>query len=365
MNSTHPYFVKKVIINSLVGNRNIEWELNDDVNVLVGANGSGKSTLIKLIKLVLTGPHRFSEEDLLPVKRKFASIKVELNNGLHGSLNCESDINSQKKLLKILAELASDKEFLEKIANESKNYSRLKENLDNLNEALSEVKSPKNFTDSIFYGGANFIDDNEKNLLESNVNIELISTFDMLLLSKEEFDEMSGKSYSQLDFLIDKEISYLTQNLLALNKQASDEYRKHKKNKSLESILRSKEDRYNRFIKEINKLFNPNKKDFLLDKETGKFVCKYNGNKIDISEFSSGEKQMVMILLKVLNSGNKPSILLMDEPEISLHMNWQENLISTIKKINSNCQIIIVSHSPAVVMKGWLSRLVDIKDITV
>lgn len=55
----------------------------------------------------------------------------------------------------------------------------------------------------------------------------------------------------------------------------------------------------------------------------------------------------------------------MDEPEISLHLSWQEKLLAQIREINPNSQIIIVTHSPAIVMNGWLDCFVDIQDIIV
>ncbi|HFQ0176050.1 TPA: AAA family ATPase, partial [Escherichia coli] len=64
------------------------------------------------------------------------------------------------------------------------------------------------------------------------------------------------------------------------------------------------------------------------------------------------------------NTSLDESVLLMDEPEISLHLTWQERLISTIKSINDNCQLIIVTHSPAILMKGWMDSFVDIKNIS-
>lgn len=53
----------------------------------------------------------------------------------------------------------------------------------------------------------------------------------------------------------------------------------------------------------------------------------------------------------------------MDEPEISLHLSWQESLLNHIRSVNDNSQIIIVTHSPAIVMNGWMDSFVDIKKI--
>ena len=54
---------------------------------------------------------------------------------------------------------------------------------------------------------------------------------------------------------------------------------------------------------------------------------------------------------------NQPYILLMDEPEISLHLSWQVDLIDHIRKLNENCQVIIATHSPSIVQKGWNDKV--------
>lgn len=74
---------------------------------------------------------------------------------------------------------------------------------------------------------------------------------------------------------------------------------------------------------------------------------------IQLEQLSSGEKQLLIILFKVFLMDNQPYILLMDEPEISLHISWQQDLISTLRKLNPNCQLIIATHSPSIFGKGW------------
>ena len=53
----------------------------------------------------------------------------------------------------------------------------------------------------------------------------------------------------------------------------------------------------------------------------------------------------------------------MDEPEISLHMDWQEKLIKYIRELNPNAQLIIATHSPAIIMDGWLDRISELSDL--
>ena len=80
---------------------------------------------------------------------------------------------------------------------------------------------------------------------------------------------------------------------------------------------------------------------------------------------SSGEKQILIILLTVLVEDNEPYVLFMDEPEVSLHMEWQKRLIDLCIELNPNVQIILTTHSPAVVMNGWVDSVTEVSDITV
>lgn len=82
-------------------------------------------------------------------------------------------------------------------------------------------------------------------------------------------------------------------------------------------------------------------------------------------QLSSGEKQMLAILLTVLIEDNQHYVLFMDEPEVSLHIDWQKNLIDMILDLNPNVQIILTTHSPAVIMNGWLDKVTEVTDITV
>lgn len=81
-------------------------------------------------------------------------------------------------------------------------------------------------------------------------------------------------------------------------------------------------------------------------------------------QLSSGEKQMLAILLTVLVEDNEPHVLFMDEPEVSLHVDWQKQLIDLILELNPNVQIILTTHSPAVIMDGWLDSVTEVSDIT-
>lgn len=106
--------------------------------------------------------------------------------------------------------------------------------------------------------------------------------------------------------------------------------------------------------------------------ETGKTIIRQS-NEIQFEEdgdilspyqLSSGEKQMLVILLTVLVQDHEHYTLFMDEPEVSLHIEWQQRLIELIRELNPNVQIILTTHSPALIMNGWVDAVTEVSDIT-
>jgi predicted ATPase len=94
-------------------------------------------------------------------------------------------------------------------------------------------------------------------------------------------------------------------------------------------------------------------------------IAFYQGDELLLPfKLSSGEKHMVLILLTALVEDNQHCVLFMDEPEASLHIEWQQKLIANIRKLNPNAQIILTTHSPAVIMEGWVDKVTEVSDIT-
>ena len=128
---------------------------------------------------------------------------------------------------------------------------------------------------------------------------------------------------------------------------------------------------------EAHRISNAKKKfQDMVDKlfaETGKCLVRTSneilftqiGETLSPYQLSSGEKQMLVILLTVLIEDNRPYVLFMDEPEVSLHVEWQQKLIEMIVSLNPHVQIILTTHSPAVIMNGWMDKVTEVSDILV
>lgn len=102
------------------------------------------------------------------------------------------------------------------------------------------------------------------------------------------------------------------------------------------------------FIKVLNEMFGGRKKIEISERNEIVATTK-SGSTIPIEELSSGEKQLLIILGEALLQQNNSAIYIADEPELSLHVVWQEQLTDAIVRINPNAQIIFATHSPDIV----------------
>lgn len=119
--------------------------------------------------------------------------------------------------------------------------------------------------------------------------------------------------------------------------------------------------RLQQWIEIVNDFFAETNKTFEIQGDV--FFRQSDGTKITLEQLSAGEKQLLIILTKVLVQDEKPFVLLMDEPEISLDIDWQGKLIRSIRKINPNCQLFIATHSPGIFGDGWNDRLIFMEEL--
>lgn len=112
----------------------------------------------------------------------------------------------------------------------------------------------------------------------------------------------------------------------------------------------------------IDELFSYTRKK--IDRRSNDIVFFQDDERLLPYKLSSGEKQMLVILLTVLVRDGEHCVLFMDEPEASLHIEWQQKLIGMIRNLNPNVQLILTTHSPAVIMEGWLDAVTEVSEIS-
>lgn len=99
-----------------------------------------------------------------------------------------------------------------------------------------------------------------------------------------------------------------------------------------------------RFQQQLSKLFSGGKKIIVNNNELQ--LQLEDGSPLSLAALSSGEKHLIAILLAAMSAGENSVII--DEPELSMHIDWQRQFIETIRDLNPDCQIIVASHSPEV-----------------
>lgn len=116
------------------------------------------------------------------------------------------------------------------------------------------------------------------------------------------------------------------------------------------------------FLDLVDDLFSETGK--RIDRTSNELSFMQFGEQLSPYKLSSGEKQMLIILLTALTQDRQPYVLFMDEPEASLHFEWQKRLIDMVIQLNPNVQIVLTTHSPAVVMNGWADCVTEMGEIT-
>jgi len=97
-------------------------------------------------------------------------------------------------------------------------------------------------------------------------------------------------------------------------------------------------------------------KKVVIDRDSGFYFESLNGDPIDRNMLSSGEQNQVVLLFNLIFELATQKVILIDEPEISLHVAWQQTFLDSLKKIqkiNKYEKVIIATHSPQVISKNW------------
>lgn len=324
--------IERVKIEKLFGEKDVDWKLRPDVNVLVGKNGLGKSTILKIIEESVS-----SYDDIRDIFNFYERTYVYFFNNNERNLRVgiyakNSLIDYSKKMFTNESFWKGFEEFLinNKTEQDLQTFQKLSQNMDDFE--ISFIEHIKNT--SFDRVSKNITDRFTSKILPT----ETISTINMSANSINQITTSSGQHGTLLDFEIENEL----QRLLKLQ------------NSSLE----------NNVIEALNNFFNETNKTVKINNQELK-VYLTPEREISFKHLSSGERQVIYIFLKVANATKDNALILMDEPEISLHLAWQEKLISEIRKVNDKSQLIIVTHSPAIVMNGWMDSFIDINDIFV
>ena len=112
----------------------------------------------------------------------------------------------------------------------------------------------------------------------------------------------------------------------------------------------------NEFLRETNKKISVN--------SSGELIVSFQkGRKGTLFDLSSGEKQLIIIFTYLIFNGDTSSVFVIDEPELSLHIAWQEIFVDAVQKANPNAQLIFATHAPSIIAKkSRQSNCIDLSE---
>ncbi len=278
------FHIKNILIRNLWQIKgDVYWELNEDVNILVGNNGTGKSTILSLLATLMKSDFDFEENN--PRLQLINSAAIRFSDHSTFSIDIFSIFSKRNFIPKtkykyvylntfdVKADITGSTTVLDKlIADYREPFVRYQRNLSQKIQAIYETGS---------------------------------------VATKEDYARIFGKK--------------------------------------------------NLFIQQINQLFASTKKIFI--ENDFAFQIENQSYQLSPEQLSSGEKQVFLILLMALLQENEPCVFLMDEPEMSLHIDWQREIIRFVRALNENSQLIIVTHSPTIFFRGWSDKMKNIEDI--
>ena len=312
--------IKKLKVNSLYDKLDFEWEFDEKVNILAGINGSYKTTLLNIIKQVTN-----HEDVTYPV----TYVEAEYTDGIKLTYNRRvSDVKS------LLDDREANKVVVDMIEKEHPDWVSGGELQRNLQVTIVSYREEK---DGQQFG---------RDAYEKIKKIDYISTFDVV--SDRDKETVLN---AELRKLQERYAFYLSD----LSKQVSDLF------KDSGNVNKSQVDNINKyrdeFIAIVNDSFKETKKT-LSENESSLSFVNDNGQGVSLLNLSAGEKQLLIILLTVLLEKRQDYILVMDEPEISMHIDMQYTLIDNLLRINPELQLIISTHAPAIFGSGWGEKVV-------
>lgn len=347
--------LESIAIKKLFGlfDYHIKFDTVENITILTGPNGYGKTTILNIIY------HFFNQNSEYFQKLNFASITfyfqnqktVELKKGEH---NVFDDILQTKVYL--IKEQRLIKPVLENIETDDKSGKNKKTFLNTIELYAEELKK--------------LIE--EKQLEAYQIAQKLDSSFPKRLIeAKTVVDEpIFKKRFAELK---DKQ-SKLQQFGIATSAQEIPDYNVESA-KVLSVYLNDSEEKlkiYDDLLAKIELFVNIiNQKDFAfksikISSDKGfSFYQNKQQQELSLTDLSSGEQQEVVLLYELLFKTTPNTLILIDEPEISLHVLWQKAFIDDLQKIAAIKKInfLVSTHSPQIINNHWdLTR--DLYDLS-
>ncbi|MCL2323119.1 MAG: AAA family ATPase [Oscillospiraceae bacterium] len=388
--------IKSLKTEKLFGRFDYDFQTKEGgVTIVTGPNGFGKSTILQIINAI--GNRKiayflglefrvikstFDNGESVTIEKKDDEISI---NGVHLSLKLIDRLNYHSKYPIVLKEFFNFNEIevnyednLEKlndILNSMSNWSgktrlisdqRLirrtskgHEEEDPTESVLELPNSLKKIIDEVssdYSTQANKLDSTyPRRLLTSKDKIDKATYQDSLHEARKKFLKL--KEYNLAEMSLFEDSAFDPNFATALKIYFDDFFLKYKVFERLISQL-------DLFTSVLNSRFKFKKIE--ISREAG-FLIKDSsiaGRNLPLNKLSSGEKQEILLFFDLIFNTNNDILLLVDEPELSLHVSWQQQFLDDLLKVikMNNLQVIIATHSPQILGNHW-DKQVDLGEL--
>lgn len=216
-----------------------------------------------------------------------------------------------------------------------------------IDELPEQFKKKINIVSSIYSSEANKLDSSYPNrLFETKKGITKEEYTDYLKYMNEKFEKLNKYNISDIKIL-GKQVKFLEEHSKALKVYFSDFEKKYKVFEELIEQL----DLFTDIINSRLKF-----KDIRISRDEGIVVFKSNTDEqIRLDQLSSGEKQEIILFYELIFESDKNIHLLIDEPEISLHIEWQLRFLDDLLRIaeKKKFKVTVATHSPQIINNHW------------
>jgi len=375
--------IKEFHAKNIFNKINCDLTFNSDINILTGINGSGKTTILKLIWYILSGnierifleniffqnlllitnKYKISLENKNIKKKSIESIKIDLFD-MKGKTLLSKVINTKiprlfdesNKFNLILIEKLESSVFFP-------TFRRIEGGFSTTRYISEEGGRESRFVDYRLGRESRRLQESISNIsndlsVSNHKFVYSISTEDIIELVSKKFTEVANKSSKSYEKFASETINELEKYKdIDLEKEKEFISGQHKK----DSLINSKAilQKVKENAREVRKFHKDQLKPFTVLEKIVKRLYRNNGikisdqiqwgykkNSLDSNFLSSGEKQMLSFLC--YNAFFRSSPIFIDEPEISLHPDWQRLLFSILQSQESNNQFIVATHSPLI-----------------
>jgi predicted ATP-dependent endonuclease of OLD family len=363
--------IRRFRADRLNGRISCDFAFSEDINIITGRNGSGKTTVLKAIWYLMS-----ANIELIPTEMSFDLLELEADDFKVGfqKLTAPSDAASQEvdKLIfyyqvgydeEIKIELTNEQiqEEDQPVRNANRGIGRLSRSIFfptfrrieggfSMNESdLTRRGRRPSRRDAISTG---FADLSERLSFFDHTFVSSISTDDIVRLLTEKYATVSETTNRQHKELSNEIIALTTR--YTRSREGTEEQQLHQVQHILEQV--------NAKVLDFNARVEVELKPFTTLSQLVSQIFADKGikvaenivlgdvtNSINSGLLSSGEKQMLSFLC--YNALADGKTIFIDEPEISLHADWQRILFPTLIKQETGNQFIIATHSPFIYTK--------------